>query len=173
MSFSVNQLIDADLRTFHTLMPQQSALLHGSRIRFLQTFAIRFAMVDHLVTMISLLVQAAVAPSSITLTGADWLEQLITGPLGTSLAVVAVAWFGFSLLSGRVSIRHGGVLFVGCFILFGAPAIARSLLLLAQGLGRGMVTVQPQLIEVTPLPAAPSPPAYDPYAGASVSDDGN
>jgi type IV secretory pathway VirB2 component (pilin) len=98
---------------------------------------------------------------------AGWVERLLIGPLGTSLAVIAVAWFGFGLLSGRLSVRRGGLLILGCFILFGAPSLARGLLGLAGETGGARPMPVPQTI-TPPPPAVPSPPAFDPYAGASV-----
>lgn len=118
--------------------------------------------------MVHLTLSAAVDPQSSAFAGAGWIERLIAGPLGTSLAVMAVAWFGLALLGGRLSFRRGGLLVLGCFILFSAPVMARVLLGMAHQAGGGAAQVQPQEIAVPPPPAAPSPPAYDPYAGASV-----
>lgn len=84
------------------------------------------------------------------------------------LAVIAVGWFGFELLTGRVSLHRGATVILGCFILFGAPAIARALLGGAQEAGDGAGLERPGVITPTP----PSPPAYDPYAGASVPNAG-
>lgn len=95
-----------------------------------------------------------------------WIELLILGPLGNGVAVIAVTLIGFAMLSGRVSIRAGVQVTIGCFILFGAPAVARGLLDLARAIP------QPAAIPVPPPPlpvAPPRPPVNaDPYAGASV-----
>jgi type IV secretion system protein VirB2 len=98
---------------------------------------------------------------------ASWVERLLTGPLGTSLAVIAVAWFGFGMLTGRLAVRRGALLVLGCFILFGAPGIARGLLGLA-GDARGARPMPVPLTITPPPPAVPAPPPFDPYAGASV-----
>ena len=103
---------------------------------------------------------------------AQWTEQLLVGPLGTSLAVIAVAWFGFGLLAGRFSLRRGGLLVLGCFVLFGAPSIARGLIGLVYSGGQ-TAALPPQKIAVPPPPVAVSPPPFDPYAGASVPGAGN
>lgn len=118
--------------------------------------------------MLLLSASALSASDTSAFAGAAWIEQLITGALGTPLAVIAVAWFGLALLGGRASFRRGGLLVLGCSILFSAPVMARALLGMAQQASGGPAQVQPQDITVPPPPAAPSPPAYDPYAGASV-----
>jgi len=104
---------------------------------------------------------------------AHWAEQLLLGPLGTSLAVIAVAWFGFALLAGRFSLRRGGLLALGCFVLFGAPSLARALIGLAHSSNGSATTLPPQQITVPPPPVAAIPAPFDPYAGASVPNAGN
>lgn len=100
---------------------------------------------------------------------ANWLAGVLTGTAGTVIAILAVAGIGLAMLQGRVSVRSGLRVAIGCFILFGAPAIGQELLGLARWSGG------PAVIEVQPAPspppiAVPSPPpqSADPYAGASV-----
>jgi hypothetical protein len=68
-------------------------------------------------------------------------------------------------------VRRGASVVLGCFILFGAPSIARELVGLA---GRG----NDQIAAPDRSPAAPPqspprlPPQPDPYAGASVPNAG-
>ncbi|MEQ1499254.1 MAG: TrbC/VirB2 family protein [Novosphingobium sp.] len=100
--------------------------------------------------------------------GLDWIAALITGPVGTALAVIAVAWFGFAVLGGRLPLRRGGVLVMGCFILFAAPALANSLMALARNSSSGGLPVEPKRMDISPPPAPATPPVYDPYAGASL-----
>lgn len=118
--------------------------------------------------MALLLAPAAYPPPGALTSAAAWLDLVLTGPFITGLAVIAVAWFGLSLLGGRGSIRRGGLVLVGCFVLFGAPAMAQALIRLAQGVGedKAIETMEPTNAE--PDSPAPSPPAYDPYAGASL-----
>ena len=97
-----------------------------------------------------------------------WIAALVTGPLGTGLAVCAVAFFGFTVLGGHLSLRRGSVLVIGCFILFSAPALAAALMGLAHGTTAGTSPRGFQRIEVPPPPVPATPPAYDPYAGASL-----
>ncbi|HCF24240.1 MULTISPECIES: TrbC/VirB2 family protein [unclassified Novosphingobium] len=109
------------------------------------------------------LIQSGSAPFA----AAGWMERLLIGPIGTSLAVIAVAWFGLGMLSGRLAMRRGALLVLGCFILFGAPVIARGLLNLAGETG-GSRPAPVALTITPPPPAVTAPPAFDPYAGASV-----
>ena len=93
---------------------------------------------------------------------AHWVEQVLAGPLGTSLAVIAVAWFGFVLLAGRFSLRRGGLLALGCFVLFGAPGLARALIGLAHSSNTSTAYMPPQQIIVPPPPVAVAPAPFDP-----------
>ena len=102
-----------------------------------------------------------------------WIEQVLVGPLGTSLAVIAVAWCGFGMLAGRVSARRGVMVVLGCFVLFGAPALARMLIDLVPSSGAVGVSVTPQQNAAPPAPQPVMPPPYDPYAGASVPGSGH
>ncbi|MBK6299240.1 MAG: TrbC/VirB2 family protein [Sphingomonadales bacterium] len=100
---------------------------------------------------------------------AMWIEGILTGTLASVLAIIAVAALGFALLSGRIDMRRGLTVLVGCFILFGAPAIAAGLCSIADAssTANGVLATAP--MTQTPIPPAPQNPNYfDPYAGASV-----
>jgi type IV secretory pathway VirB2 component (pilin) len=98
-----------------------------------------------------------------------WIQGTLLGTLATAVAVIAVAWIGFGMLSGRIKLQRGAIVILGCFVVFGAPVIAAGLMRAGKaGDGRNTAIV-------TPLPASPPPPRptttpapYDPYAGASV-----
>lgn len=107
------------------------------------------------------------------LAAAQWVDRMLVGPLGTSVAVIGVAWFGFALLAGRFSLKRGGLLVLGCFVLFGAPGIARALIGLEQGGGAATAPISPEQITVPPPPVAVTPPPFAPYAGASVPNAGH
>lgn len=102
-----------------------------------------------------------------------WIEGVLLGSVGTSLAAIAVAWVAFEMLTGRLSPRRGGTVVLGCFILFGAPELARMLSDAIRGAGVAGRPVVVQPISGPPLPAPKPPPPYDPYAGASVPKSGN
>lgn len=105
---------------------------------------------------------------------ASWLEGLIYSPVTTTVAVLAVAATGLSMLSGRMPVRRGLTAALGCFILFGAPAIARGII------GSATTVIAPEPSPPPPLPLSPPSPIFqppptagppagtDPYAGASV-----
>lgn len=110
---------------------------------------------------------------SALLAAAHWLEGLVQGPAATTLAVLAVGVTGLMMLSGRLAVRRGLVVTLGCFILFGAPAIARGIFDSAAGMGQDenmapQPTARPVREFQPPSPTA-SPAINDPYAGASVA----
>lgn len=111
--------------------------------------------------------------TNVLLAAARWIEALLLGPLATSIAVVCVASIGLLMLTGRVNVRRGLTVIMGCFILFGAGAIA-------QGLRGGVVIASEKANPPVPTPSSAStsserlsippmdPPPADPYAGASL-----
>lgn len=92
---------------------------------------------------------------------------MLLGQVGTTIAILAMAGVGLAMLQGRMAVRQGTLVVLGCFILFGAPMIAQAL----AGLARGANDPPPIAIAAPPAPIAiptPPPPNPDPYAGASV-----
>lgn len=53
----------------------------------------------------------------------NWVQGTLLGTVATVAAVIAVAVVGFMMLTGRINWRHGAVVILGCFILFGAASI--------------------------------------------------
>lgn len=102
-----------------------------------------------------------------------WIEGTALGTVATAVAVVAAAWVGFLMLSGRIDIRRAAHVVFGCFIIFGASTIAAGI----QAAIFGTPELAPEEVDVTPPPppAFPTAPAntdaaaYDPYAGAGLS----
>lgn len=111
--------------------------------------------------------------SSVLLAATDWAQGTLLGTLATIIAVIAVASIGWLMLSGRFELRRGVTVLVGCFVLFGAPVIARGLRGMA---GEGGVEYagddgRMSRPPVFPAPVAPpkqNPNTFDPYAGAAV-----
>jgi type IV secretion system protein VirB2 len=62
-----------------------------------------------------------------------WLEGTLLGTVATVVAVIAVASVGFMMLTGRMNWRHGAVVILGCFILFGAASIVAGIQASAMG----------------------------------------
>jgi type IV secretory pathway VirB2 component (pilin) len=111
-------------------------------------------------------------PGGVALVSAvRWVEGVLLGPVATAVAVIAVAGLGAMMLGGRIDVRRGARVILGCFILFGAAAIAESLERLA---GSGPLFAPSPAPVAAAIPDEP-PPARslvagnpDPYAGASL-----
>ena len=122
--------------------------------------------------IVTLFVQASLAdppPTSAIGSATSWISNLLLGPLATAIAVIAIAWIGLAMLSGRIDIRRGLSVVFGCFLLFGAKGIADGLRSAAGS------EVVPATASAPPPPVYAKPPAamnvpsgYDPYAGAAV-----
>lgn len=108
-------------------------------------------------------------PTGVISAAASWVSDLLFGPLATTIAIIAIAWVGFAMLSGRIEIRRGlGVVF-GCFLLFGARGIADGLRSSAISDSSPIVAgAPPPPVFGIAAPAANTPNGYDPYAGAAV-----
>lgn len=91
-----------------------------------------------------------------------WISDVAFGPLAVTLCVLAVAFVGFVMLTGRMPVRMGLRVVLGCFVLLGAPVIASGLMEFSR---------DPQVDRPPPALKEPAreelPPAnYDPFAGA-------
>lgn len=99
---------------------------------------------------------------------AQWVSQLATGSIATGAATITIAAVGFAMLAGRIDLRRGASVIIGCFILFAAPGMARTFMQWA-GAGEADRTTA---YAPSSLPATPSGPPvaqpFDPYAGASL-----
>ena len=100
----------------------------------------------------------------------DWMTGILLGSVAISLCVLAVAFVGLLLMAGRLAVRDGLRVVIGCFVLLGAPAIAAGL----RGAADEAASSGPfEAVQVQTFPdRAPLPPStYDPYAGASLRQD--
>lgn len=61
------------------------------------------------------------------LSAVQWLQGTLLGTIATVVAVIAVACVGLMMLTGRINWRHGAVVILGCFILFGAASIVAGI----------------------------------------------
>ena len=115
------------------------------------------------------------AGSGAVVAAVQWLQYTLLGTVATTVAVISVATVGLMMLSGRIDLRRGASVVVGCFILFGASSIAAGISAVAVG--------EPAQAEipyaVQPWTAPPPPPSVpvqtyvppssaDPFAGAAV-----
>ena len=108
--------------------------------------------------------------SSVVAAAASWLQGTLLGSVATIVAVIAVSFVGFMMLTGRINVRHGLTVVLGSFILFGASTIVAGL---QQALYGSQRVASAQAEPPPPPPIItksepPSPASYDPYAGASV-----
>jgi type IV secretory pathway VirB2 component (pilin) len=108
--------------------------------------------------------------TSVIVPAVQWIEAVFLGNVATVIAIIAVASIGFAMLTGRVDMRRGGTIVLGCFILFGASTIANGLRGAAQNSGSQYSEVAPipPPTFVRPAQTDAANPGYDPYAGASV-----
>ena len=65
--------------------------------------------------------------SDVLVNAVTWLQGTLLGTFATVVAVIAVASVGFMMLTGRINWRHGAVVILGCFILFGAASIVAGI----------------------------------------------
>ncbi|HVR91904.1 MAG TPA: TrbC/VirB2 family protein [Novosphingobium sp.] len=71
--------------------------------------------------------------SGVIIGAVNWLQGTLLGTVATVAAVIAVAAVGFMMLTGRINWRHGAVVILGCFILFGAASIVAGIRAAAAG----------------------------------------
>lgn len=62
-----------------------------------------------------------------------WIQGTLLGTTATVVAVIAVAFIGYMMLTGRLNWRHGAAVILGCFILFGATSIVAGIQTAASG----------------------------------------
>lgn len=102
----------------------------------------------------------------------SWIEGALFGGVATGIAVIAVASIGFNMLAGRISVKRGVTILLGCFILFGASSLARGLRTFsedeAQSYDAPRQISAPVFTKPDTLSQRPTENAYDPYAGAAV-----
>jgi len=71
--------------------------------------------------------------SGVIIHAMNWLQGTLLGTVATVVAVIAIASVGFMMLTGRINWRHGAVVIIGCFILFGAASIVAGIRAAATG----------------------------------------
>jgi len=107
--------------------------------------------------------------SSAILAAIYWLEALLQGSVAIAIAVIAVASVGLMMLTGRLELKNVGRVIFGCFLLFGASAVAQGIV----GALHGDLSAVPRDAAPSPYhpPDAPAlkaaPSNNNPYAGAA------
>ncbi|MEP3050461.1 MAG: TrbC/VirB2 family protein [Erythrobacter sp.] len=98
-----------------------------------------------------------------------WINGVVLGEIAVGLCILSVAFLGILMLTGRLPLRSGLRVVVGCFMLLGAPAIAAGFMwggdaMIERSAAAPVNPTEPDPVEVRgELP----PTDYDPYAGAS------
>ena len=72
--------------------------------------------------------------SGVIVGAVNWLQGTLLGTVATTVAVIAIAAVGFMMLTGRINWRHGAIVILGCFILFGAASIVAGIRNAATGI---------------------------------------
>jgi type IV secretion system protein VirB2 len=100
----------------------------------------------------------------------QWIEHVMLGEIALGLCVIAVAFLGALMLTGRLPLRDGGRIVAGCFLVLGAPLIAAEFVDNRGELNVASTPPPPTPVNVPIESTRPDlPPAnYDPYAGASL-----
>lgn len=96
----------------------------------------------------------------------NWVEHLLLGSVATGVATIAVAVVGLATLTGRLGLRRGVCVIVGCFIITGAPSITQRLSTLARADPAPDAITSPAILPIAPPQASAG---YDPYAGAGLA----
>jgi len=97
----------------------------------------------------------------------DWITGTLIGNLALTLCELAVAYVGLLMLTGRLAVRAGLRVVLGCFILLGAPLIASAFVGFGQVQSNTPLPVPTTLASEDQRPELP-PSDHDPYAGASL-----
>ena len=112
----------------------------------------------------------AITSSNPALTDAvQWIETMMLGSIATSIGILAIAFLGLLLLSGRLPSKRGATVVIGCFILFSATTIADGLLATLDDRPPSE-PIAAAIPEPAYLPATARPMPRDPNAAASVPD---
>jgi type IV secretory pathway VirB2 component (pilin) len=96
----------------------------------------------------------------------QWLQQALLGTVATTICVVAIASFGLAMLQGRISVRRGSSVLLGCALIVVAPIISGALMLTIEGaVGQDYIGLH----DAPKIPGSPEPDTNDadPYAGAA------
>ena len=94
----------------------------------------------------------------------EWMSGLATGSVTLGFGVLAIAFAGLAMMTGRFDVRRGAAVVLGCFFLFGANFIATSLIG-SSGSPSNNHHPEHQSTEVNGNRGTPPPPS--PYRGVT------
>ncbi|QFT78518.1 TrbC/VirB2 family protein [Erythrobacter sp. THAF29] len=112
-------------------------------------------------TQSSLLNPSAESPLSSSM---EWIASVLFGEVALGLCVLAVAFVGALMLTGRLAVREGLRVPLGCFILLGAPLIAGAFIQSAEK--REISSLPNQHNDDFGTRDDLEPATHDPYSGA-------
>ncbi len=110
----------------------------------------------------SLFDQSGASPMASSL---EWINGVLFGQIAVGLCVLAVAFVGFQMLTGRLALRRGLQVILGCFVLLGAPVIAAGFVSSFDAGIEPPPPLVPTMEEFPPRDDLP-PASRDPYSGA-------
>ena len=115
---------------------------------------------------------ADASPTQVLSPALNWIQATLFGSIATAIAVIAIASIGFVMLSGRVSVRRGITILLGCFVLFGAPILAKELRSFSENETqipeKFSQNDAPIFIKIDNFSHQNIENSFDPYAGAAV-----
>jgi type IV secretory pathway VirB2 component (pilin) len=97
-----------------------------------------------------------------------WVEGTMLGEIALGICVIAVALLGALMLTGRLPLREGARIVVGCFVLLGAPVIAAAFVKGGNGVSQTAEPEPPVVAQIENRRSELPPANFDPYAGASL-----
>ena len=83
---------------------------------------------------------------------AEWITGSLLGTAATILCVLAVAFVGLMLMSGRLAVRDRLRVVIGCFVLLGAASNAAGLRSVADEADDAVLSPAPQQVTINPDP---------------------
>lgn len=102
---------------------------------------------------------------------ARWIEGVMLGEIALGVCVLAVALIGGLMLTGRLPLREGMRVVLGCFVLLGAPVIAAGFAGGGGGMSEALTPPPPVTVPIESTRPDLPPANFDPYAGASLRED--
>lgn len=110
-------------------------------------------------------------PEPVVATGSDWVTGLLGGSIAVSLCVIAMAVLGMLMLTGRLHLRRGLQVVLGCFLLLGTPLLVDALTTRTDRVRdlepAAIVLASPAPQTLRPVDNRSSNP-FDPYSGATL-----
>lgn len=102
---------------------------------------------------------------------ARWIEGVMLGEIALGVCVIALAFIGTLMLTGRLPLREGARIVVGCFVLLAAPLIAAAFMSNSPRANDDIEQLLPPFSRSGELSGAISSASADTHSGASLRED--